>query len=788
MHRAPGSSRLTGLVLVAARVAFNRWRAVSLCLACGLALGLGLSGQGTGLDQVVRNFVWSARQTQASGTLQLVEIDARSIAAIDRWPWPRGQYVRAVENLHKAGAASISFDVDFSSSSSPDEDAAFGQAIRNAGGTVTLATFVQAAGGGTEGLAESLPIPVLRENAALAAVSVIPDRDGTVRRMPLGVVTANLARPSLAVMIAGVDGAVESDFPIDFAINPATIPRHSFMDIAAGRFDGRAIRGKHIVIGATAVEMGDRYAVPRWGVLPGVVIQALAGETLMRGIPHEGGWQLPLLLMLMAGAALLLFARSWLQLAAGWAGFPVALLAVATLLDAVWNWSFLLAPALAGWLLLGVAAATMRLLNTARKNRRHDAQTGLPNRLALEEALQSYAAPGLIVAAIGNYEKIASGLGGQSMAAVVQRVHDRIAIVVGDCTIYRLDDRLLAWRLRDRDDLDRQIATLRTFMLSPVEVAGKRVDVTLGMGFAAEADDGAGDKSAAYHVIDNAMLAAAHAVTDGTIWREYGAADADTVDLELSLLGELDEAVEKGGIFVLYQPKLDLSTNRIVSVEALVRWQHPVRGFLSPDIFIPLAERNDRIGGLTLHVLSLALADLQQWHADARDLTCAVNISAKLLTEPAFLGRLQALITASGINPQWLTLEVTESAAMHDPDVAAAALRSFRDMGIAISMDDYGTGQSTLSYLKQLPLSELKIDRSFVQFAHQNRGDGALVRSTIDLAHELGLKVVAEGIEDAECLAFLTSVGCDMAQGYLISKPVPAADISAMTGTQRAAA
>ncbi|WP_298282689.1 EAL domain-containing protein [Novosphingobium sp.] len=773
---------MTDLVLVAARAALDRWRAVSLCLACGLALGMGLSGQGTGLDRVVRTLVWSARQTQASGTLQLVEIDARSIAAIDRWPWPRGNYVRAVENLHKAGAASISFDVDFSSSSSPAEDAAFGQAIRNAGGTVTLATFVQAAGGGTEGLAESLPIPVLRENAALAAVSVMPDRDGTVRRMPLGVVTANLARPSLAAMIAGVDGAVEKDFPIDFAIDPATIPRHSFMDIAAGRFDGQAIRGKHIIIGATAVEMGDRYAAPRWGVLPGVVIQALAGETLMRGVPHEGGWQLPLLLMLMAGAALLL-ARSWFQLAAGWVSFPLALLSFATLLDAVWNWSFLVAPALAGWLLLGIAAAAMRLLNTARKSRRHDAQTGLPNRLALEEALQTYAAPGLMVAVIGNYERIASGLGGQSMAALVQRVHDRIATVISDGTIYRLDDRILAWRLRDRDDLDRQIATLRTFMLSPVEVAGKRVDVTLGMGFAAE-----GNNSSAYHVIDNAMLAAAHAIADGTIWREYGAADADTVDLELSLLGELDEAVEQGEIFLLYQPKLDLRSNRIVSVEALVRWQHPVRGFLRPDIFIPLAERNDRIGGLTLHVLSLALADLQKWHADARDLTCAVNISAKLLTEPAFLGRLQALITASGINPQWLTLEVTESAAMHDPDVAAAALRSFRDMGIAISMDDYGTGQSTLSYLKQLPLSELKIDRSFVQFAHQNRGDGALVRSTIDLAHELGLKVVAEGVEDTECLAFLTSVGCDMAQGYLISKPVPAADISAMTGTQRAAA
>ncbi len=783
MQRMPDARRLlTHIVMIVARAAFIRWRIVSMCLACALALSLGPSGKGTGLDRVLREIVWSARQTQASGTVQLVEIDARSIAAIDRWPWPRSHYVGVVEKLHKAGAASISFDVDFSSRSSPTEDAAFGQAIRDAGGTVTLPTFVQAAGGGTVGFAESLPIRVLRENAAMATVSVMPDEDGTVRRIPLGIVTANLARPSLSAMIAGVGGAVESDFPIDLALDPATIPRHSFMDIAAGRFDPDVVRGKHIIIGATAVELGDRYAVPRWGVLPGVVIQALASETLMRGIPHEGGWELPVILMLLAGAVFL-FARSWLQLAAGWVCFPLTLLGVATLLDAVWNWSFLLAPALAGWLLLGAIAAAMRLINTARRNRRHDAQTGLPNRLALEEALQTYAAPGLMVAVIGNYERIASGLGGQSMSALVQRVHDRITTVVGEGTIYRLDDRILAWRLRDREDLDRQITALRTFMLSPVEVAGKRVDVTLGMGFAAHVDE-----SIAGHVIDNAMLAAAQAIADGTTWREYDATDADTVDLELSLLGELDEAVENGEIFLLYQPKLELSTNRIISVEALVRWQHPVRGFLRPDLFIPLAERNDRIGELTLHVLSLALADLQQWHADNRELTCAVNVSAKLLTDPAFLGRLQALITTSGIDPRWLTLEVTESAAMHDPDVAAATLRSFRDMGIAISMDDYGTGQSTLSYLKQLPLSELKIDRSFVQFAHLNRGDGALVRSTIDLAHELGLKVVAEGVEEAECLAFLTSLGCDMAQGYLISRPVPAAEISAMAGARRAAA
>lgn len=183
------------------------------------------------------------------------------------------------------------------------------------------------------------------------------------------------------------------------------------------------------------------------------------------------------------------------------------------------------------------------------------------------------------------------------------------------------------------------------------------------------------------------------------------------------------------------------------------------------------------ISGLTLHVLEQTITDLLIWAATGHRLTGAVDLSAKLLSSSAFTEALCEPVDTSGIPPELLTFEVTESAAMNDPAAAAAALRSFRDLGIAISMDDYGTGQSTLSYLKQLPLNELKIDRSFAQFAHRNRSDAALVRSTVSLAHERGLKVVAEGVEDMECLVFLRSIQCDFAQGYLISRPVPAPEL-----------
>lgn len=748
----------------------NHWRAAALAFSCALGVASGMSGWGVGLDRAIRQLGWTLRQHSASGELHIVEIDARSIEAIDRWPWPRGHYARLVDRLRAAGAGSISFDVDFSSASDPRQDSAFAAALARAGGKVALPTFSQQAGSGASAWIDSLPIAPLRAHATLAAVTVRPDSDGFVRRMPVGTVTAGVPRPSLSAMVAGVAGAADEDFPIDFAIDPASIPRHSFIDIRDGRFDPTAIRGKAVVIGATSVDLGDRYAVPNYGVIPGVVIQALAAETLRGGIPREPGWPLPLLLAL-GLAVLLLRARSRVRLAAMLITAPMLLIGAGVLLSGL-NWIFPLAPALAALAVAGLAAVTMRMLAAARRRHLHDAPTGLPNRHALLDALHSYPGVGVLAAHIADFEKLSASLGATATAELVKRVRDRVALVSQGSTVYRIGDRMLAWRCYERADLEQRIATLRTAMLSPIDVAGRRVDVTIAIGFAEEAGAGHEDRAIAH-----AGLAAAYALASGSGWHSHHSADDETLDRELSLLGELDEAIGRGEIQVVYQPKLDLAENRIASVEALVRWQHPTRGFLRPDLFIPLAERNDRIAGLTLHVLDQTIADLRHWRGQGHIVTGAVNLSAKLLNSPDFIASLRALVERSEVDPAWLTFEVTESAAMSDPDRAAAALRSFRAMGIAISMDDYGTGQSTLSYLKQLPLNELKIDRSFVQFAHQNRGDGVLVRSTVNLAHELGLRVVAEGVEDAQCLAFLRAIGCDMVQGYFVSRPIAASDL-----------
>jgi EAL domain-containing protein (putative c-di-GMP-specific phosphodiesterase class I) len=382
------------------------------------------------------------------------------------------------------------------------------------------------------------------------------------------------------------------------------------------------------------------------------------------------------------------------------------------------------------------------------------------------------------VAALANYDAVKTVIGAADMSVLLVRIADRLRTVSGGRKIYRATDTALAWNVdAEHYELDDTLNGLKAVMRSPIEVAGRRIDAHPTFGVA---EAGA---------VAEALHAAALATKEGRSWRYHQHAERAVLEEQVSLMGELDQAIERGELEVLYQPKLDLRSDQTASVEALVRWNHPERGMLRPDSFIPLAEQSDRIAGLTLYVLRTAIADLRDWCERGLVLKTAVNISARLISSPQFVSDAASMLLAADLLRERIIFEVTESATMDDPDAAVAALHRFRELGIAISMDDYGTGQSSLTYLRNLPLSELKIDRSFVQFAHRDRNDSLLVRSTVQLAHSLDLQVVAEGVEDEECLAFLRRIGCDLAQGYHIGRPMDAAQLRAylLDEEQRAA-
>lgn len=255
------------------------------------------------------------------------------------------------------------------------------------------------------------------------------------------------------------------------------------------------------------------------------------------------------------------------------------------------------------------------------------------------------------------------------------------------------------------------------------------------------------------------------------------ALDNNTLE-RLSLINDFKNAVPDNQLELHYQPKMDIKSGIITHMEALVRWRHPTLGMIPPDEFIPVAEQTGQINELTFWVMKTAVEQYKLWLAQDMDINIAVNISAESLRDPSFYDFVCQTLYYAQVDPSKVTLEVTESAVVEDPESAIALLQRFKDLGIVLSIDDYGTGYSSLAQLKQLPVHELKIDKSFVQRLEQDTDDQIIVRSTIELAHNMGLTVVAEGIEDNFALEWLKSHGCEKAQGYFISRPQPAEQLT----------
>jgi EAL domain-containing protein (putative c-di-GMP-specific phosphodiesterase class I) len=247
----------------------------------------------------------------------------------------------------------------------------------------------------------------------------------------------------------------------------------------------------------------------------------------------------------------------------------------------------------------------------------------------------------------------------------------------------------------------------------------------------------------------------------------------------LALVGELRRAINEHELVLHYQPKASFHDGQVVGVEALVRWQHPGRGLIPPDEFVPLAERTGLIRDLTHYVLEQALGQVRTWREQGLELSVAVNLSARDLLDLDLPQTVSRLLQTNQLPANMLELEITESVILADPMRARAILSRLDQMGIRLTIDDFGSGYSSLAYLKRLPVSQIKIDRSFVLNMQADEGDAVIVRSTIDLAHNLGLTVVAEGVETTATWQQLSTLGCDQAQGYHLSRPLPPDQLAA---------
>jgi diguanylate cyclase (GGDEF)-like protein len=316
----------------------------------------------------------------------------------------------------------------------------------------------------------------------------------------------------------------------------------------------------------------------------------------------------------------------------------------------------------------------------------------------------------------------------------------------------------------------------------PFRLEGLNIEIEASIGLAIYPTDGvSGDV-----LMQRADIAMYLAKTRRTVVERYDPQLDHHTTRRLELIGELRTALTDGDVHVYYQPKLDLVSGDVSEVEALARWVHPRLGVVPPSEFVPLAEHTGLIRPLTSHVLRHAVAQAAQWQADGAPLTVAVNLSARSVHDGAIVQEVLTVLNETRLPPSLLRLEITESSIMADPQRARSVLEQLHDMGIRLSIDDFGTGYSSLAYLKDLPISEIKIDRSFVTNVLEREGDQVIVRSTIDLARNLGLTSVAEGVESTAALRWLAQAGCSQAQGYHIARPMTPAALGEWLCSRRA--
>jgi diguanylate cyclase (GGDEF)-like protein len=437
----------------------------------------------------------------------------------------------------------------------------------------------------------------------------------------------------------------------------------------------------------------------------------------------------------------------------------------------------LLLPPLVVAALWGLHRAS-RVSATQHHEAMHDQLTGLPNRRALESRLDALLGgaglrdrTALLLMDLDRFKEVNDQLGHHVGDELLGQVGLRLRGLDGIELAARIGGDEFAFVLRRASDIEALVEVgdqLVTEVSRPYVVADVQLSIGASIGIATFPYHGL-DGPSLLRRADAAMYAAKRrGMPVGVATVQRGA----TTPGRLSLLGELEAAMDQGQLTLDYQPQIDLVTGEVVGVESLLRWHHPEHGLVPPGAFVATVEHTELIMPLTRHVLGLALDDATRWEVAGVTVPIAVNISARDLADPRLPRELDALLATHDFPPRELTLEITETALQHEPDRATEILGELRELGVSLSIDDFGTGYSSLATLRDLPVTELKIDRTFVA-AMETVAGVAIVRSVTQLAHALGLRVVAEGVEHAAHLEELRHLACDVGQGFLISRPLP---------------
>lgn len=739
-----------------------RVRHKHLAIAIALAALIGLAELLYPLDALLWAIKDRSAAFKASG--DIVFVGGPSNLSDPANPAGRKKVAQLIDRLSAQGASRIVVNYQFRNRATPDADQALTQSIARNAERVYLVKVVET--GIDRQVRTVSTIPEIAGSTRQALADRTVDLLGVTWDLPLHYADEGTNLPSLAAVLAGRDLPMEGRFHINYGFDLLSIPAFDIDELVTTRrlqpSQRALIKDATVVIGPAkgSFVTGD---IPGHNGLPSTFVYIYGAETLKHGFTRFVPWPVPLIALALALALTVRLKRR-----RGLSQFLVLVSALsACFAISLAGTTIEASPAIA----LAMVYGAVRLwANHRRRDTMFDQESGLPNFRKLEEDLgrdHDPAQMAIIVAKIHGYDLAYATLSSEQHKEYVDQIAARLRISDKSLELYKNPGRYFAWTIpaRPHDEMEAHLHGLRAIFAQPLLVGGDAVDagVTFGIDSTSEPDavTKLGSASAAVEQSTEAHNPIVFAVAKEQSERLWN----------VSLQAKIDEAIAREHTYVVYQPQVSASTGQLVGAEALVRWNDPERGEISPGYFIEQCEQAGRMGQLTGFVMDKAVATAARMAAHGRPVTISINISATSLnTElPALL---LATLDRHQCDPHLIVLEITETARIADINTASRLLTRLRAMGVGISIDDFGVGSATLLALLELPFDELKIDRAFVARMTREPKARAIVSMLVALGKKAHIRVVAEGVEDSETLSLLARIGCDIIQGFYICRPL----------------
>ena len=739
-----------------------------LLISVLLAIIAALTGDARDVGHVYWNFWFKSDSQAAPATYAIVSLDNGEPSSQTQVGASTGRQAELLDKMLASNPHRIFFDYPVAAGSDAEGDKALQKAIAAGGDRIVM--VARGERGKRPGL-QSIPKSdfIAPPNTKVAASAWFLNMFNAVLKAPPAVEFSGRLLPA----VAQIDHpSVMSDQMVHpyYRLDPASVPVIGADDLLTGTVPSTAVSNRDLFVTRTNKNLDSSVAYFGHGTVPGAIadISSATGLSKFRAF-DVGGEPFLLLFVLMVLFVGKLRGR-WLRTGATGA-FVVALtFGPGILMDFGY-----VADVGAAIIAIAIYVPMQTWANWRRDVHLTSSSSGLPNIEALAEA-GIPAGIDVIALRVSQYEQMLASLPLELHGDCARQIARRIAVTANDSIIYDNGNGHFVWLVQPftTEALVAQLEGLRAMFSAPLMIAGHILDTNVHFGL----DRNGSSKPLSR--IKSAIVCASEAEARLKLYEEFGSQRLAETTWELSLHARIDTALHNGDIWLAFQPQFDLRTGAINAAETLIRWTDPERGAIPPDSFILQAERAGRIDAITYWVLEHAIIAMDALESRFRPVQLSVNLSAWMVDQPNLISDIAAIVRRHQFDCSKLTFEVTETFSMANREMAKKNLASLRAMGFSLSIDDFGTGQASLSYLSEIPSDEIKLDRRFIMGITTDKRDRAIVSSVIQLGHALGQSVVAEGVEDAATLELLRQLDCDVAQGYYIGRPVRFEEFTAM--------